>query len=857
MSAPPRLTEFAYAEKLPYWTITDGLYVMHDGTLALGYRIKGAAVQAKDDGDINLIAQHLREFLNALPIGFQVQLLRHCMPVPEALFDDYLATLKSTDPILRAQRASDVPHLRAKGLRTYETFLFISKPKALGDLGDVNKTLLAKLFDTVARKKDPLTITREAHRTAAEDLERNAASLSRYFASAGIATTRLTENELAQVAFTFLNPSRRPEDAPVLTDEPVPRQLPEEQRKLFKALSLREQLVQTSLSWNVDTLYLEDPIRPYRVMGLKAMPPSTEAAFIRKANRIPFEHWLSVAISVPDSEKKYEDVQKRRNRALAASVGYAKDIRATEQAAELEAVMTATVSRDQRFFNLSCYLLFGADDLSHLDVRTHQAVDVFRGFKTPITTVQMGQLQAYLGMLPGNSHRVPHRRTVLTDNAADFLPVFDYWQGDRKPMFLSSTRNGEPFFLDLTAPERINWNINVFGGSGGGKTFLVLKQLTSAIRGQDSPLIVIDVGGKELGSYYRLCQMLGGDFISLDEDGSCPINPFFSPSDLHTNGEGVPTAGPSDEKVNFLVSIAALAVRDPGTPALGRVGIRILRDAILTTYERVARVEASCPPLLSDLAESLDKYVGDVADAALSQTYAKTLRAFLSGPAGKLLNHQSRVNIRSPFVVFDMKGLEKLGDVGDIMLLVVGGYVWNMIAKPRKELAWVIYDETWKLMKNEAAQGLLEELYRTARKLKTGVITITQRLADFLDSPASQAVLSNTTVTFLMRHESQDHDRVATTLELTPREAELFSGLEVQKGYFSEFFVKMPSGSAVGRYSPAPYDYWVNTTDGKDRDLEAEVLAAHRGDRPAALSHLVENYPNGAAAGAKKATRAA
>ena len=837
------LHETALAHWLPYWWVGDDVMVMQDGTMALGYRFRGLSIHTCPDEEINVLAGRLRQFANALPIGFQLQILRHARPVPEEYFREYLGALKSDHPILREQREANAQHLRGLRLRVFDTYLFLSRPRAFGQLGGHQRTFLSRVFDQFSGARDPLALTRERHLQVRTELKQESVALMRFLSAAGLRFTQMADGQLADIAFRFLNQGRMG-SAPVLTDAHPPSSLPDAQKHLYRALSLREQLTHSGLSWNVDTLFLEEPAKPYRVLGLKAMPPSTEAALIRKANRLAFEHWLSIGISVPDSEEKYNQVERRRNRAKVAAAGFVTNVRANEQAEELEAAMQAMVSRDQRVFALSLHVLVGANDLTELERRAHQVVDVFREFKTPLATEQMAQLHAFLGMLPGNAHHALHKRTVLTDNAADFLPVYDAWAGDERPSFVVTNRTSEPLALDISSPKRINWNINVFGGSGGGKTFLTLSFVTSTILGQGSPLIVIDVGGKELGSYYRLCKMMGGDFVDLSLDGSNAINPFYSRADLYTDDEGRPAHIPSEQKLSFLVSIAELAVRDPGAPPLSRVGTRILREAIEDTYRRVG---SERPPLFSDLADALDKYKADADDEREAKAFAKTLRAFLRGPAGKLLNQQSRVSVRSSFVVFDLKGLENLGDTASVMLLVVSAYVWNLIAKPRKELAWVVYDETWKLMRNESAARLQEELYRTARKLKTGVVAITQSLEDFLASPASRAVLSNTTTTLLLRHEAKDHERVSKLLELNERESQLFSDLKVEKGYYSEFFIKGTEGSGVGRYAPAPFDYWVNTTDGKDRELEREALATHGGNRLAALRHLVQHFPHGAA----------
>lgn len=850
MSIAPKLVESAYAHMLPYWWIGDGVLVLHDGALVVGYRLTGVDVDTQPDSSVNALAGHLRQFLSALPIQYQLQFLRRYRTLDESVLEAYERSLGTSHPILLEQRRRTAEHLRRQNLRAIDSYLFISDPTALGRLGSHNRDFISQLFDRLTGRKNPLSITREIHERKVEDLKQQSSSLVRHLGGAGIKVSPLGDQDLADVVFAFLNPSQA--RAPELVDEPLPPELPEEQRKLFRALSLREQLVRSSLTWQMDVLGIDDPVRLHRVVGLHSLPPRTQAGFFVQANRIPFPHWLSVGIGATDTEKRFDDVEKRRNKAQAMAVGHARNVKASMEAGEMESVMEAMVGRNQRVYSTSLHVLFSADDLVELDRRTHQLIDTFRVINVGVATEQQAQLFGFLGMLPGNAHRAPHRRTVLTDNAADLLPVYDASIGDVRPTFMVQTRNGEPFQIDLTDPKRTNWNGTVFGGSGGGKTFLTLSLATSSMLGQGGPLIVIDVGGKELGSYYRLCNLLGGDFIDLSLDGSNAINPFFSREDLFTTDEGLPSTSPNELKLSFLLTIAELLVTDPGAKALSRVARAVLQRAILATYEAVGSAR---PPIFSDLAVQLERATGDVDEIQLARGFARTLKAALESPFGKVINQQSRVNIRSSFVVFDVKGLESIGDYATVMLIIISAYVWNMISKPRRELAWVIYDECWKLLMNETAAALQSELYRTARKLKCGVISITQKLEDFLAAPASKAILSNSTTTFLLKHKD-GHEKVAELLSLNERELQLFKKLTTEKGRFSEFFLKQENVSALCRYAPSAFEYWVNTTDPSDRALEGDVLKQVGGDRLATLRRLVKEYPNGAAGGPRKVTHA-
>jgi hypothetical protein len=850
MTAPLSVSETALAHYLPWWWIGDGLVVLHDGAMALAYHLNGIDVACETDDRVNLTTHYLRQLLNALPVGYQLQFLRHAHVADERAFEPYLRAAPTSDLILREQRQRATEHFHSLGLRRFETYLLVSRPRALGKLGSAFSDPLTRLVDRVFGAKDRASLTRQEHDRAAEALCHLGDTLTHYLATVGVRATRADDQALVALAYSMLNPARARRGVPELVDG-IPAELGEEAGSVYRPLSLREQLVHSGLSWDVDLVYLDDPLRPHRVLTTKALPPRTTASLIRGAHRLPFDHWLSIGLAVPDSEKHYEDVDKRRKRAHASAAGHVENVAAREQERELHQVMQAMISRDQRVFQVSTHLLIGGDNLAEVDLRTRQAIDVFRSQLkgTVLATESYGQLPALLGMLAGNAHRAPHKRTVLTDNAADLLPVYETWRGDERPLFVAQTRTGEPFQLDIADPRRDNWNSTVFGQSGAGKTFFVLSLVTSSILPLGSPLIVVDVGGGEVGSYYRLVKMMGGDFVDLSLDGANAINPFLSRADLFTTDKGAPSTTPNGVKLMFLTGILRILVQDPGTPDLTTVQESILQRAILGAYDRLGDTR---PPVLGDVVAELEQLTLERTDRANARAFAKTLRAWIDGPHGRLLNQQSRVSLRSNFVVFDVKGIENAGRLAEVLISVVSAYVWNMIARPRAELAWVVYDECWKFLQNRTAAALVSELYRTARKLRAGAISITQKLEDFFASPACEAILSNAPATFLLKHKDQ-HQLVAERVGLNEREFELFKSLSVEKGRYSEFFYKSDRGSAVVRNAPPPMDYWLNTTEARDRDLEARIVAECDGDRLAALRRLATEYPHGAIAGRKTA----
>ena len=67
--------EHSLAKELPYWDFMNGLVALSDGSLALGFRLKGIAAETWDAVRINRLTQDLRSFLNGLPDGLELSLV--------------------------------------------------------------------------------------------------------------------------------------------------------------------------------------------------------------------------------------------------------------------------------------------------------------------------------------------------------------------------------------------------------------------------------------------------------------------------------------------------------------------------------------------------------------------------------------------------------------------------------------------------------------------------------------------------------------------------------------------------------------------------------------------------------------
>jgi hypothetical protein len=183
------------------------------------------------------------------------------------------------------------------------------------------------------------------------------------------------------------------------------------------------------------------------------------------------------------------------------------------------------------------------------------------------------------------------------------------------------------------------------------------------------------------------------------------------------------------------------------------------------------------------------------------------------------------------------------------VLLILSGTIWDLVKRDPTEKKVIIFDEVWKLLKSKTAQELIEELYRTSRKYRASVVSISQSVEDFVTSPIASALVSNSSTKYLLRHLS-GHKAIADTFHLNSQELDLFHGLEMRRGEYSEVLVMAGEHHHfVSRVVLSPLEYWIATTHPPDLAFLALVTQ----DMPhASLSDvLIEcayRAPNGAEA---------
>ena len=835
--------EYSLPHELPFWDFLEGdqnnspCVVLADGTIVKGLRLTGIDIEPMDTDQVNQFSLQLRSMLNSLPDSLELQ---------------FLVDMNSNYHEVVAK------HEEQKGTKALVSWIAEGRIRALRDemtyenLRKVNLYLFAFLrvqgsksrfvsfFEKPRRFEQ---VRREEHEKRVRELGQILASIGSNLSIAGIKAAELTLEEIKTLIYGVLNPSRSHiQEVPKLSPEHRTQEFTPEEIKMIPDLSHpspREQLAFSDVIQGVDSFFVDGHY--HRVLTLKTLPEYTHAALISRLTILQFPFLLSIQIKVPEQSRELSDLQAGRRMAHSMTIssgGRATDLESEAKLHSTEELLRELINTGQKIFYFQLAILLKARDRDFLDHQTKAVLSRFREMNGAEGLAEtFAGFKVFKTLLPaGNLVSVRNKR-VKTDNLADFIPVYQPWEGDSAPICLFRGRMGGLISYDPFDSRLPNFNTLVTGSSGSGKSFMnnciLLQYLT-----QDPIVYVIDIGG----SYRKLCEAMNGQYLEIAPSGTGPIsqgiNPFLIP-------EG--SKEPSPQKIKFLIAFLETVLTDEEGDKLKKLEKSLLEEAILETYSRLLHQKR---PQLSDFTQTLMNSTGD--HAQQFRDFAKMLYPWTGSRAyGRLLDTQNVVDLNSDLVVFDLKGLSSYPDLQAVMILIITDFILGKVDLCPHRRKRILMDECWDLLKSRGASSFMEYCARTLRKTGSGITFITQGLEEIERSPIGPAILNNTATKFILMQRG-DLEPIQKTLKLNSQEMALISSLKQEKGTYSEAFLMANEKRSVIRVVPTPLEYWLATSDAADQELLNQAREKMKGeDLPLILLWLARHFSKGSQGTAK------
>jgi len=821
--------EPSLCEELPYWDFVEGPrphIILQDGSLSSGLKVKLVDIESIDDADVNHFANGLRSALNSLTEETTIQFVLSV----GSDFSEMLSNHEKGESETAHSLVKKIAAFRKSTLREAQLNSELYKPELSVY---VRVPMIGAKKASFHKKKE--VFSEKAYDAYAETLDvlgQNLDTLFSSFQSYGLATSFITKEKMISEVYRFLNPKRaKSEPTPTIQYSPDPDLEKEtlEESNWLSNQSPREQLVFGDLILGYEQYTLDSTY--HRIITLKTLPEVTYPGQLTNFLRLPFHYDLILSIEVPPQADEMAKLQQKRKMAHSMAVtqgGRASDLESETKLSATEELIRELLETGQRIYASQMLVILKApatdDGNKRLNRQTREVLSRFRALQGAEGLQEtVGAWKIMKHTLPGAPLLLERARKVKTNNLADFLPVYGPREGDRDPVVVFRNRlNGLVSFnpFDSGLP---NYNTLVTGSSGAGKSFLnnciLLQELA-----RNQRVFVIDIGG----SYKKLTEALGGQYLEINMSDQYRLNPFDIPN---------PKEEPSNQKLKSLLAILELMVSEDEKTKIPKLDRVLLEQAIIELYQE-KRIDGKVP-VLSDLVKKLA-----ASNEPSMKTVAKLLFAWTGErPFGKLLDGAGGLNTGATICTFDLKGLSQYPDLQSVMILILTDYILSEVERDKSCKKRIILDEAWELLKSQASANFMEYCARTLRKTGSGITFITQGVEEIVASPIGSAILNNTATKFVMLQRG-DSKILANALKLNSQQLKLVHSLEQRKGEFSEGFMIEGDHRQVVRIYPSPFEYWLSTSDASDNQYLDDLRKSGL-DLVEAIEKAAETYPNG------------
>lgn len=798
---------------LPYWKPINDAILHVDGRITGGLELSGHSLECRSEESLAQLENQLRTFLHSLPQGVEIQFIYQVRPFSPILerFKRETGAKKEFGDIWQDKAA----YLESQSnIWNTRLLLFCTLPKKDAPS---KKSLLSRAGLSLGRihASNPLNQLQAWQDQRFIELHYAMNGLQSSLAHLEIKYRPLLSEEIIQLLYESLNPTRSRQ-----VDLHLPKGgWPNNQ-------TIREEITFSSVQVFPGEMVFDDYI--HRVMTLRDIP---QMQFVGIVNRLltlrefPFE--ISVAVIPTNSEAVLSHFKRSEIMQANLQKGRGRNYEAEQQQQDISLVIQQLVRGETKVYKLSFSIHYAAKserELSKIEARLRQ--EIHQMAEARELREEFNYPEVFVATLPGASYLAQNPMELITPQAVSLLPIYQSSRGSPNPVALFKTRSDEllgsdPFDSRLTA-----FNGVIFGPTGRGKSFLAQYLLLQYLR-VDPQIFIVDIGG----SYRRFTRLIGGEYIDIQQGAQVSLNPF-----LPCDGD------PEPEVIGFIAGIIERMIKNEGELFIDKVSQHLIRETVRDLYSRRQY------PLHLDGYRSLlgakAELSTDTEDKAILKSLSKRLALWTEGEGKGLLIGQRSLSLESRVITIDLAGLSANKELQGVVIQIVAGLIWHQVRKTKGPKI-VLFDEVWQHLKDPTAARLLDQLYRTARKYHTSVLSISQQLEDFLSEEVQTSIIANSATRFILRTD-RELSQLKNVFQLNDTELSLIQGLTMRRGYFSEIFAAIGDEHFVLRIEPSPSEYWLCTTHPQDLSVEREFLEKNPGASvKQTIEALAQTYPRG------------
>lgn len=547
----------------------------------------------------------------------------------------------------------------------------------------------------------------------------------------------------------------------------------------FFGASVSQEII-PDITWEKDCIQIGEMTT--RALSLTELPQVTWKGCLQAIFEFTEEFTLSLKIQLPDRGKIKRQLETKRRISHAMSVASSLEIRNIESNSVLsssEETLERILVEKESLFEISLGVILHGESKKTLEQARELERLVSGVGNAGFFLEGIGSLPVVNSHIPGNKTLGIRKLPILSSNLAHIFPVcLDYSRLNERSALPLQSRNGEVSHLNLFSKENLNFNAFICGASGAGKSFLMNAILSATKKDEpDARLCIFDIGG----SYRKIVAASGGLSTALStEEASSLIASFLQTYRVVQQGFFQ----------NFIETLC-------GSGSHITHSHRVAIDELLREREGEFLLIRK---LVESAARRPEKFFQEIAHWLKPHIRLDDLDC-----------RQDLVNlIHSPVSAFDFKKLESSPVLQKTTILLLTEMLWRELSLGKSQRTIVVFDEVWKFFAQ--SKGFLEELYRTLRKYRAGIVSVTQNLADYGDEAFAKMIFS-TSFTKIFLQNGANGDFLRNTLDVSESDISRALSVASYKPYYSEFFALTPNMSQVFRLYPTKEFYDLANTE--------------------------------------------
>lgn len=528
------------------------------------------------------------------------------------------------------------------------------------------------------------------------------------------------------------------------------------------------------ITWEKNKVRTENTV--IRTLSLTELPQLTWQGCFQSIFEYESEFLLSLHFEIPDRAKikRQLETKRRVSHALAISSSLeVKNIESNSVLSSSEETLERILVGKETLFEISLGILVSGE--------SQQTLNTARDFERVVSGIGnaglflegVGTMPLLRSHIPGNKPMSIRKLPILSENLAQILPLFhDYSRVNDWSNLDLLSRSGEKSHLNLFSKENLNFNAFICGASGSGKSFLMNAILTNVLKDEPtSRLCIFDVGG----SYRRIIESNGGKCVSLSfKDARELISTFLQ-------------IYPVNQQGFYRAFIETLCGSGPHITHSHSVAIDDLLREINGQPLKIGAI-------IENANRRQERFYLDISH------WLKPFTVF-----DEIESNPNLIEVlNSTASAFDFKELDSDPVLQKTTILLLSELLWKDLLTGKYSRTLIVFDEVWRFFAQ--SKSFLEEMYRTLRKYKAGIVSITQNLADYGDEAFAKMIFTNSfTKIFLQNGAAAEFLR--ETFDLPESDIERALSVTSRKPHYSEFFALSPNMSQVFRLYPTKEFY--------------------------------------------------